>query len=250
MTDAVDLKMIPQVLYGADKAVIYHGDAIQIIAALIEAGTRADCLVCDPPYLLTSGGASGIMRGKFDPKNYDNGGHIVACDLEWNDFMPLFYKALGERAHAYVMANNRNVQALLNSADGAGFGFHNLLVWQKDNATPNRWYMKNCEFTGMFYKGKAFTINDAGASALIKCPHERASSHPTEKPVALMEHYILNSTKPGDLVIDPFMGSGSTGIACLRTGRRFIGIELDAAIFAETKERFEKEFTKPQSRLF
>lgn len=203
---------------------LFCGDSLEILRSLEGV---ADLIVTDPPYRLTSGGKNGEMGGCFAQENYDNGGAIIDCDIDWPDFMPLLYAALKDQGHAYVMANNRHVQGMLNAAQAAGFGFHNLLVWDKITATPNRFYMKNLEFTGFFYKGNAKKINDCSSKQLIRCPQVDESDHATEKPVSLMEHYIRNSSKPGDRVLDPFMGSGTTGVACMRLGRRFIGIEKD-----------------------
>ncbi len=205
---------------------LYCGDMREIIPTL----APVDCIVTDPPYRLTSGGKSGLMRGIFDPENYNNNGSIVECDIDWSDFMPLLATIL-QQGHAYVMANNRNVQAMLNAAENAGFGFHNLLVWDKITATANRWYMKNCEFTGFFYRGKGEMINDCSSKQLIQCPQIDESTHPTEKPVPLMEHYISNSTSMRDIVFDPFMGSGTTGVAAIKQKRKFIGIERNEKYF-------------------
>lgn len=211
---------------------IYCGDALEILPTI----GAVDCIVTDPPYRLTSGGKNGEMGGCLDPENYNNDGGIVDCDIDWPDFMPLLYQIL-PRGHAYIMANNRNVQAMLNAASSAGFDFHNLLVWDKITCTPNRWYAKNLEFTGFFYKGKAKHINDCSAKQLIRCPQVDQSAHPTEKPVALFEHYIENSTARGDLVCDPFAGSGTTGVAAVRTGRRAILIEKTTKWFDICCER-------------
>lgn len=230
---------------------LYRGNALDIMPALAAAGNHAHMICSDPPYLLTSGGATeGGLHERIGGAGYDNGGHLVACDLDWNDFMPLFYKALGERAHAYVMANNRNVQPMLNAAAKAGFEFHNLLVWDKGTATPNRWYMKNAEFTGFFYKGEAFAINDCSSWSCVRCPQKDETEHPTEKPVILMDMYIRNSTQPGDIVMDPFMGSGTTAIAAIRAGRRFVGIELDQAWFDVAARRIRREVENMQTALF
>lgn len=76
---------------------------------------------------------------------------------------------------------------------------------------------------------------------IIEIPNPRANKlHPTEKPVALMEYLIKTYTNPGDLVLDNTMGSGSTGEACLNTGRRFIGIEKDEGYFRIGQERMER----------
>lgn len=215
----------------------YCDDAIEKLATMRGV---ADCLVTDPPYKLTSGGPSGMLGGIFDPSVYNNNGSIVECDIDWSDFMLPCYEALKPVAHAYFMANNRNVQAMLNEAEKAGFYFHNLLVLDKISPTANRWYMKNCEFIGFFSKGKAFEINDCGQKQLIKVPQVDETNHPTEKPVPLMRAYIENSTKIGDIVLDPFMGSGTTGVAAIQCGRKFIGIEKNEKFFSVANHRLKK----------
>lgn len=231
---------------------LYHGDAMKIMPELYLAGEQVDCIVTDPPYELTSGGATeGGLHERLGTgtHEYGNTGHLVLCEIDWIDFMPELHNLL-RRGHAYVMSNNRNVQAMLVAAEQAGFGFHNLLVWDKITATPNRWYMKNCEYIGMFYKGTAQRINDCSSKQLIKCAQVDESIHPTEKPVPLMEHYILNSTDPGMIVADPFMGSGSTGVAAVRSGRRFVGIEQDAQYFEIAVERITRAVNEFQPSLF
>ena len=221
-------------------AVLYHGDALVILQSI-----KSDLIVTDPPYRLTSGGGTPNdgrrMSGKFNPTEYNNNGNIVDCDIDWSDFMPLCYQSLNDNSHAYVMCNNRHIQNMLNSAEESGFRFHNMLVWDKGNATPNRFFMKNCEFTGFFYKGKAKYINDCGAKQLLYVPQESYGDHPTTKPVMLMQHYIEMSSKLGDTVLDPFMGSCSTGYASLKSGRKFIGIEKSEKYFNLSVKRI-KEF--------
>lgn len=221
---------------------LYHADALDILPHI-----KGDLVSTDPPYELETGGnnpkdPSVRMQGKFAVDRYDNSGKIVECDIDWPDFMPLLFNCLNDPGHAYVMCNNRHVKDMLNEAEKSGFKFHNLLVWDKATATPNRWYMKNCEFTGFFYKGKAFFVNDCGAKQLIYIPQEEYGGHPTPKPVMLMRHYIEQSTQPGQTVIDPFMGVGSTGVAALRSGRRFIGIEKGKKWFDIACARIEKEY--------
>lgn len=217
---------------------LYLGDMRDVIKYI----DPVDMICSDVPYKLTSGGnTTGEMGGKFSHAEYDNSGELIDCKIEFNDFLPLLFDVLKDPGHAYFMVNNRNVQLLLNEAENAGFKFHNLLVWDKISPTPNRWYMKNCEFTGFFYKGKAKYINECGSRMLVKLPNPRNGYHKTEKPTTLMKHYIENSTKAGDTVIDPFMGSGTTGIAAIRCGRKFIGIEVNKKIFDIACARIEKE---------
>lgn len=138
------------------------------------------------------------------------------------------------------MVNNRHVAECQKQAESAGFRFHNLLVWDKCSGTPNRWYMKNCEFTLFMFKGRGSRIKDAGSKQLIRCPLPMNAEHETQKPVALMEHYIGNSSAAGDLILDPFMGSGSTGVAAVQMGRDFIGIERELRYFDIACRRIEE----------
>lgn len=221
---------------------LYHGDCLEILPTL----DKVDCLVTDPPYRLTSGGKNDAMRGKLSPENYDNSGGIVECKIDWPDFMPVIFQALKDRSHAYVMCNNRHIQNMLVAAQAAGFKFHNFLAWDKGTATPNRWYMKNLEFTGFFYKGKAFYINDCGSNQLHRVPNILNAKHPTEKPMELMRLYVDNSTQPGQVVLDSFMGGGTTGVACAKSGRKFIGIELNEKYFNLACDRIRAAYDAPE----
>lgn len=97
------------------------------------------------------------------------------------------------------------------------------------------------EYVGFFFKGKAFAINDCSSKQGIHVAHQDTTEHPTEKPVALMQHYIRNSSQPGEVVFDPFMGTGTTGVAAIRSGRKFIGIEKDPRWFQVAVERIQRE---------
>jgi DNA modification methylase len=212
----------------AEGVTLYLGDCREILPEL---GCFATAVVTDPPYRLTSGGKTpGGMQGGW-MTDYSNDGSPVICDVSWLEIMKLIYDASAKNSDAYVMANDKNVHEALNAANEAGFRFHNLLVWDKVTAVANRWYMKNCEFVLYLYKGAAVRINDAGSKQLYRVPQVDDSTHPTEKPVGLMAHYISNSTKQGQTVLDPFMGVGSTGVASVRQRRKFVGIEIDRTWF-------------------
>ncbi len=229
---------------------LYCGDMRDILPSL---GQCADLVLSDVPYPLTSGGSGSDprrMSGKFAPENYKNDGSIVECDIQWKEFMPLLYTALKENAHCYTMSNDKNVREMLNTAHDSGFRFHNLLVWDKGNVVMNRWYAKNVEFIGFFFKGHAFQINDCGAKQLIYVPQEPYGDHPTPKPTLLMKHYIEMSTKPDQVVLDPFMGVGSTGVAAVKSHRRFIGIEINEKFFHDSCKRIEEAYKYQQEYLF
>ena len=97
--------------------------------------------------------------------------------------------------------------------------------------------MNACEFILMLRKGVAKNIKNMGAKNLFEIPNVRNKKHPTEKPVKLMEILIENSSNEGDIVLDPFMGVGSTGVAAKNLKRGFIGIEIDEQYFSIAKDR-------------
>lgn len=198
-------------------------------------------LISDPPYLVTSGGF-GDLQGGFGgwiKDSYDNKGAIVSCDLDWCDWLGLIPAALTTDAHAYIFSNDRNLGIARAAAEAAGLKFHRLLIWDKRAALPNRWYQQTCEFVLFMRQGKAFMINDPSSKSLQSIFQRDESDHPTEKPVSLCQLYVENSTAPGDTVLDPFMGSGTTGVAALRAGRKFVGIELTQQWFDVACRRIE-----------
>ena len=152
-----------------------------------------------------------------------------------------FYRILKPDAHCYVMINVLNLEELLTVARDAGFKLHNVLTWDKRTATANRWYMNDCEFTCFFYKGAAKRINNCGSKRRFVADNPRNKSHPTEKPVSLMQHYIENSSQEGELVLDPFAGSGSTAVAAQQSGRRWLSMEMDAGFYYAAVARIVRE---------
>lgn len=128
-------------------------------------------------------------------------------------------------------------------AEKAGFIFQNLLVWDKGNATPNKFYLNALEFIIMLRKGGQRYINNMGTTNILRVKNIIGNKlHPTEKPVAVNEILIENSTEPNQVVLDPFMGSGSCGVACKELGREFIGCEIDEKYFEIAKNRIEGAF--------
>ena len=219
---------------------LYLGDCLEVMPTL----DKVDAVVTDPPYMLTKGGNGDYATWQL-AADYDNKGAIVLCDIDWCDFMPVIFNVMKEGTHCYTMCNNRHVKEMLIQAENAGLRFHNLLAWDKKSCTPNRYYMKNMEFIGFFYKVKSKYLNDCSSQQLIACKQENYGGHPTTKPTALMAYYIKNSTDIGDIVLDPFMGVASTGVAAARNGRKFIGIELDPDYFNIACERIRKAYDQP-----
>jgi len=192
-----------------------------------------DMVLTDPPYRLVGGGSgpnAKNMGGIFDPskKTTKSGEVFDHNSIKFSDWLPPVYRVLKNGTHCYIMINSRNLAKLQLAAESAGFKFQNLLVWEKNNVTPSRYYMQKCEYILMLRKGAAKTIGNKGDANIFHTPSILGNkSHPSEKPVPLMERIIGNSSEPGETVLDPFMGSGSTGVAAKNLNRKFIGCEMD-----------------------
>lgn len=123
----------------------------------------------------------------------------------------------------------------------------NLLSWHKTNPVPacGNKYLTDTEFI-LFFRQKGVRVYGSFetkrtwyATPLNVCEKHKYN-HPTVKPVNIIKNLILNSSQQGGLVLDPFMGSGTTGVACVNTNRNFIGMELDEKYFETAKQRIEK----------
>jgi site-specific DNA-methyltransferase (adenine-specific) len=219
---------------------LYNGCALTLLPRLRGV---ANLIVTDPPYKLTSGGRNAqVMSGIFAADRYDNSGKLMRT-LSWTEFARPLLEACGPDADAYVMANDKQIFAAHAAMVAVGWRCHNLLVWNKGAPTRNRWYMKENEYTLYLWKGRARTIRNPGSKQTFAAPRPDRSEkiHETQKPIALLDHYIRNSSEPGELVLDPFSGSAATLVAALRAGRRAIGIELDPNNYARAVERLTRE---------
>lgn len=208
-------------------------------------GESVDLLVTDPPYKIVSGGAAANdgrqMSGAIshESKLTKQGKIFKYNDIKFGEWLPEVYRVLKPDTHAYIMTNPRNLKELWQEAEKAGFVWQQLIVWEKGNALPNKFYLNSYELILMLRKGGQRWINNMGTKNILPVPNVRNRNHPTAKPVELMQILIENSTEKGDTVLDPFVGGGATIIACMQSGRNFIGYEIDKEYFDRATERIE-----------
>jgi len=207
------------------------GDCLEILKTI--PSESIDCLVTDPPYKIITGGDSN-GKNSVRPKGILKGNRELMKTIpKFSDWLPEMFRVLKDGTQNYVMVNSSNLLKMANEIEKTGFKIQNFLIWQKNNCTPSQFYMKNCEYTLFFRKGKSKYINDIGGSKTVHSFNNIIGNklHPTEKPIDLMEFYIRNSTNENDIVLDPFMGSGTTMLACKNLNRKGIGIEKEQMYF-------------------
>ena len=223
---------------------LYNVDCIELMKKM--ESESIDLIVTDPPYKTTKRGGTGNSGGMCKKKEFNDGkGGFKHNDVPIKVFVPELYRVLKEGSHCYIMTNHVNLQEMLNTCTESGFHFIKCLIWDKGNKIMGQCYMSQFEYILFLRKGKHKKINNCGTSDILSIPNKKTKDengknlHDTEKPVNLMKILVENSSNESDLVLDPFMGIGSTGVACLNTNRRFIGIELDEKYFNIAKERLE-----------
>ena len=173
-------------------------------------------------------------------------------DIDFSDWLPELYRVLKPAKHIYIYINARNLKELQTKAEQVGFKYQQIIIWYKNNATPNKYYLNAYEMILMLRKGNAKNIKNMGTKNVLEIPNilGGTKTHPTEKPVKLNKILIENSSDEGETVLDCFMGTGSTGVACKELNRNFIGIEIDEKYFNIAKKRIEEENDVDQISLF
>lgn len=253
---------------------IYNADCMDILKNM--PNESIDLIVTDCPYKIIAGGVtieerkdepSGILqrRAKSDGTKCSNKwlkkdeNAIIAAvkngtmfrynNITFKEWLPKIYRVLKNKAHCYIMINSRNLKELQTEAENVGFIFQNLLIWDKGNYTPNKFYMQGFECILMLRKGKAKNINNLGTGNILRVPNIIGKKeHPTEKPSRLFEIMIENSSNEGDIVLDMFMGCGSSMQAAKNLNRKYIGIEIDKDYFDIAQNRLNQKET--QVKLF
>ena len=233
---------------------LLYGDCLERMKEI--PNESIDCIVTDPPYKITSKGCSGTMGGFIINDKSKKGNIFTHNNIDCSDYIPILYNKLKYNTKIYIMCNNLNLQKMLNEGTKAGFNFVKCLIWNKGNKICGRYYMGCFEYIILFRKGGDRPINNCGTPDILNIPIKKMKDkdgknlHDTEKPVNLMSILIENSTNIGDIVLEPFMGIGSTGVACVNANRKFIGIELDEKYYDISCKRIKDAIREEQQQLF
>lgn len=251
---------------------IIHGNCVDVLHNDIPPNS-IPLIFADPPYNLsgnrldlpnnTTGGAYYKMNEQWDV--FTESGYTKFTS-EW---LESCYGALTDNGGLYVSCTQHNIGDILLEARRLKFKLNNILTWYKTNAMPNitkRTFTHSTEFVCWFVKGKNWIFNYDRVKQFN--PHKTAdnkdkqmrdffdfielpivqgkerlkngdgrAAHPTQKPEKLLELIILASSNEGDVVLDPFFGSGTTGVVAKKLNRNFIGIEKNNDYIALAKKR-------------
>ena len=197
-----------------------------------------DLLITDPAYeSLEKHRAIGTTTRLKHSKASSNDWFHVFPNARFGELFAEMYRVLRRNAHLYLFCDAETMFVAKPEAERAGFRFWKPLVWDKRTIGMGYHYRARYEFILFFEKGKR-RLNDLGIADIISVPRVHRG-YPAEKPPAVSEVLVGQSSAPGELVADPFMGSGSVGVAAARLGRRFIGNDLnpDAVRLAASRLR-------------
>lgn len=230
-------------------------------------------IFADPPYNLShsklenrvshTGGAFFKVREKWD--QYDSDGYEKFTE----DWVSSAHRVLADNGAIYVCASHHNLQVILRCLESSRFSVKNILIWEKPNAMPNltrRTFTHSVEFVVWAVRGKGWTFNfqslremnpdrqrdgqpkmlrDVWRIPVVQGAErlrglDGRALHPTQKPEVLVARCVVASTNPGETILDPFCGSGTTGVVAARHGRRFIGFETDSRYVKAARLRISR----------
>lgn len=234
-----------------DNIILYNDDCFNRLSGL----SNIDLIVTDPPYSFKakkikegSGGTVNNLK-KFDVSLLKLNDKDLINSYDIAKFGDLVFNLQSE-VNAYFWCNKNQIPEYLDFYVTKYKCKFDIICWHKVNALPTyaNKYLTDTEYLLYFHngKGKCFPQNYEDAKTyyitMINHKDKKKWDHPTIKPLDITMKVIRNSSKEGELVLDPFMGSGTTGLACKILGRKFIGIEIAEDYFKMAEDRiFEKK---------
>lgn len=246
--------------YSEDRFTIYNENAFSVMRKILDKYPHGcfDMIFVDPPYFLSNDGFT-CQNGEMVSVNkgtWDKSRGIFA-DLEfYEEWLRLCYALLKPNGTIWVCGTFHNIYLIGYLMQTIGYHLLNNISWEKPNPPPNLscrffthstetliWAKKNKKAKHTFHY-ELMKAQNGGKQ--MKCVWQIAppqkeekmfGKHPTQKPVVLLERCVQAATDAGDLIFDPFMGSGTTGVAAIRHDRYFCGCEMDKDFFTLAKRR-------------
>lgn len=232
---------------------IYLGDAYELIKTIPT--KSVDLIVTDPPYQINTltGGSNRIgndimkITSELGKNSLNVGVDLTILD----EFMRVMKKP-----NIYIWMNLKQLAPYIDYFVNKHKCNWNLIVWNKPNAMPlcGSKYLNDCEYCAYFYKGIKLNTRFKTAKTVYVLPINVADKqkygHPTIKPLEIMENIIYNSSNENEIVLDPFIGSGTTAVACKHLKRKFIGFEISEEYHKIATKRIQGIDKKGRMNLF
>lgn len=218
---------------------LIQGDCIEWMDKLVAEGVKVDAIITDPPYNIArannfqSMGRAGIDFGEWD-KNFD-----------LFSYLDIAYKLLDKNGSIIIFNDWKNLGDIVRYCENLGFVCKDMIRLEKSNPMPrnrDRRYITDYECAVWLTMPKAKWIFNRQSETYERpkfIGSIESGLHPTQKNTLLMEWLIKIHSNENQVILDPFMGSGTTGAACKNLNRKFIGIELDENYFNIAKDRIE-----------
>lgn len=231
---------------------LYLGDCLEVMAGL----DAVDSVITDPPYssgARTSAGVvgrGGMSRGQRWASKPITNDRMTVTGFTWliRNVAASAYALLPEGGSLLSFIDWRQYPTLYGVVESVNFRVQGVAVWDKEHMALGNGFRNQHEFLLHAAKGVPNIFNKGTPNVLRHTRISSSDTHPTEKPVGLLELAMPVVSDKGQLILDPFMGSGTTGVACVNLDRKFIGIELEEEYFDIACKRIEEAYNQP--RLF
>lgn len=214
---------------------LYNGDCLEVMRDISD--KSIDLIVTDPPYLMNYQSNRRKKENRFDKIKNDKDNYLLI-----QNYFKECYRIMNDNTAIYCFCSWHNIDFFKQEFEKY-FKLKNILIWNKNNHGTGDLkgaYAPKYEFVLFGHKGRTL-LREKRIPDVIECAKipSKKLTHPTEKPLNLLDIFIRQSSDENDVVFDGFGGTFSTGIACLNTNRRFIGIELDKNYFDVGSKRIE-----------